>query len=398
MSSRINFAYERLLLMPFPNMKYLIAAAVCVALLGSCQEAPSGVAASDNFPVTSPLRVDTSYTVDYVAEITSVQNIELRSRVRGYIERVYVDEGKHVNAGQLLFTIGSQEYQEEVLKANANLKSAIADAKTAELDYENVKILVEKNIVSKSELEMAKAKVAALHAKIEEARAHEASAKLRLGFTQIRAPFPGVIDRIMYKAGSLIDEGTLLTTLSDNSEVFAYFSVSEKEYLDFVTNASDEAKFTEVSLILANNEKHPHRGRIETVEGEIDKRTGSIAFRARFPNPEKILKHGASGKVRVVRHIDSALVIPQKSTFEIQDRIYVYTVDSAHRTRLRPVIIGQRLPHLYVVEQGLSENDRFIYEGIQEARDSSVITPEFIRPQQIIHQLASVSESQRTAH
>src|SRR5690606_19629638 len=162
-----------------------------------------------------------------------------------------------------------------------NLKSAIADAKTAELDYQNVKLLVEKNIVSKSEMEMARAKLAALQAKIEEARSHEASARLRLGFTQIKAPFSGFIDRIPNRAGSLSDEGTLLTTLSDNEEVFAYFNVSEREYLDFVSNAGDDSKFREVSLILANNEIYPHHGKIETIEAEFDQSTGSIAFRAR---------------------------------------------------------------------------------------------------------------------
>ena len=197
-----------------------------------------------------------------------------------------------------------------------------------------------------------------------------------------------MIDRLHYKAGSLIDAGTLLTTLSDNREVFAYFSVSEREYLDFVSNVSDESRFREVSLILANNTKHPYRGKIETIEGEIDRATGSIAFRARFPNPDKILKHGATGKVHIVRQLKNVIMIPQKSTFELQDRLYLYVVDSTNMVHMRRIQTGERLPHLYVVKKGVTEKDRFIYEGIQEARDSAIIVPRFVPPHQIFAEMS----------
>lgn len=355
--------------------------------LASCREENNSSDTAEEFPVTTPLLVDTSYIVDYVADIRSVQNIELRARINGYIDRVYTDEGKFVQEGELLFTISSQEYKEELLKANATLKSAIADAKSAELNYKNVQILVEKNIVSNAELEMAKAKLEALQARIEEASSHVASAKLRLGFTEIRAPFAGVIDRIPNRAGSLVEEGTILTTLSDNREVFAYFNVSEKEYLDFVTNAHDERKFREVSLILANNTHYQHRGRIETVQAEFDPGTGSIAFRARFPNPDRLLKHGASGKVHIVRRLEDVMVIPQKSTFEIQDRTYVFAVTKDNLVRMQRITTEQRLPHLYVLSSGLAKNERFIYEGIQNCSDSMKIIPQYISPREIIKKL-----------
>jgi RND family efflux transporter MFP subunit len=372
-------------------MKYTSPPIICAFFFFSCHSGILKHKAAEEFPVTTAVTIDTSYTVDYVAEISSVQNIELRSRIKGYIEKVYTDEGKFVKAGQLLFSISSQEYKEELLKANANLKSVIADAKAAELAYNNVQILVDKNIVSVSELEMAKAKLEALQAKIEEARAHESSARLRLGFTQITAPFSGVIDRIPNKAGSLVDEGTLLTTLSDNREVFAYFNVSEREYLDFTANSSDETKFREVSLILANNTKHPYRGKIETIEGEFDQGTGSIAFRARFPNPDKVLKHGASGKVHILRHLQNVNVIPQKSTFEIQDRLFVFVLDSNDTVHMRRIITAERLPHLYVLQAGLQKSERFIYEGIQDLRDSMKVVPVFVPPTTIISSLANGS-------
>ena len=297
-----------------------------------------------------------------------------------------MDEGKFVKQGQVLFSISSQEYKEEILKAKAMLKSAIAEAKAAELNLQNVKLLVDKNVVSKTEYEMAKAKLDALNARIEEAQSHETSAKLKLSFTEIKAPFDGIVDRIPNKIGSLIDEGTLLTTISDNQEVFAYFNVSEKEYLEFAKTIRESAK-SEVSLILANNETHNYKGNIETIEGEFDKNTGSIAFRARFSNPEKILKHGSSGKVRIKNNVKSALVIPQKSTFEIQDKIYVYVLDKDNKVQTRSIVPRLRIPHLYVIESGVSTNDRIIYEGIQNVKDGMKVIPEMIPMAKIITDL-----------
>ncbi|MBM4064585.1 MAG: efflux RND transporter periplasmic adaptor subunit [Planctomycetes bacterium] len=350
---------------------------------------------SDNrekYPVTNPIVMDTAYTNDYVADIHSFRHVELRARVKGYIEKIHVDEGEIVKAGQILFSLSRQEYEVDALKAKAMLKSAIADAKTAELDLQNVKILVEKNIVSKTELEMARAKLDALRAKVNEAKSYVASAELNLSYTVIKAPFDGIIDRIPNKAGSLVDEGTLLTTLSDNKKVFAYFNVSEKEYLDFTTLIDTEKK-NDITLVLANDEIHNYNGCIETVTGTVDKDTGNIAFRACFPNPDLLLKHGSSGKVRITKEEKNALIIPQKATFEIQDKIYVFTVDSDDTVKMRGIVPKLRIPHLYVIESGLSSNDRIIYEGIQLVKEGDEIIPEVISMKQI---LAEQSKEQTT--
>lgn len=345
----------------------------------------------EKYQVTYPISVDTSYYTDYVSDIHSIKNIEIRARVKGYIETIHVDEGNMVKKGQLLFSISKQEYSEDVLKATANLKNAIAEAKAAELELQNVTILVDKNVVSKTEMEMAKSRLDALNAKIEEARSHEVSARLRLSFTEIRAPFDGVIDRIPNKIGSLVDEGTLLTTLSDNHEVFAYFNVSEKEYLDFATNIKESNKNSanrDVALILANNTEHPYKGTIETIEGEFDNVTGSIAFRARFSNPDKILKHGSSGKIRLRRHLENALVIPQKSTFEIQDKTYVFVVDDQNQVKMKSIVPKYRIPHLYILESGLDTKDKIIYEGIQDIKEGMFINAEVVPMNNIITRLA----------
>lgn len=335
------------------------------------------------YSVTKPIIVDTFYTNEYVAEIQSVQNVEVRARVKGYLEYMYIDEGKHVVEGQKLFSINSAQYKEELSKAKALLKSAIAEAKTAEIEVKNVQILVDKNVVAKTELEMAQAKLEAANAKVEEAKSNESSAALNLSLTEIKAPFDGIINRIPNKAGSLIDEGTLLTTISDNKDVYAYFNVSEKEYLDLKMQNNADNK-NEVTLLLANNKPYPIKGYIETVEGEFDKTTGNIAFRARFANPEGILKHGASGKIQLKLKLNKVLIIPQKSTFEIQDKYYVFTVNKNNVAEMKNFIPKSRLPYLFVVSKGLNTSDKIIYEGIQLIKHGDKITPEIVSLKEMI--------------
>ncbi len=353
----------------------------------ACSSGNESNSDKEEYLVTSPMVTDTTYTSEYVADIHSLQNVELRARVKGYIEKIYVDEGQAVKAGQLLFHISSQEYKQEVMKAKAMLTSAMADAKVAEVDLNNVKILVSKNVISKSELEMAEAKLDAFRAKIEEAKAHEANAMLQLSFTEVRAPFSGVINRIINKEGSLIDEGTLLTTLSDNHEVFAYFNVSETDYLDLVQQGKEDKRY-DVELIMANHQPHPYKGVIETVEGEVDKSTGNIAFRARFKNSELVLKNGSTGTIKLNHEIKNAMLIPQKSTFEVQDNLYVYTIDSTGIVQLRTIQPLLRIPHLYIIGAGLTTKDRILYEGIQRVKEGDQIEPTLLTMKNIIAQLA----------
>ena len=330
-----------------------------------------------HFRFFNPSIVDTVFTREYIAEIHSIRNVEIRTRVKGFVEMIHVDEGRPVHAGQLLFTLGSREFRENLLKANANYKGLVAELKVAEVEMKNTRTLAEKNIVSSSELDMALARTEAISARIEEAQSAIELAKLNLSFTEIRAPFNGVINRIPFKTGSLLSEGDLLTTISDNSEVFAYFNVSEREFIELMKRDSVNT-MNEVSLRLANNEMFGVKGRIETVENIIDRGTGNIAFRARFRNPDLILRHGGSGKILLTETLHQAMVIPQKSTFEIQDRTYVYTLDSSNTVRARNIVPKLRLPHLFVIESGLSNSDRVIYEGIQQIREGDRVEPQYM--------------------
>ena len=356
----------------FMNKTFLFASLFTTIVISACSSHKEEKLEEGKYTVTSPLQMDTSYTKEYIAEIQSLQNIEIRAKVKGFIESINVDEGQRVSAGQLLFTIRPREYEAELIKAKANVKKA-------ELELQNVKKLAEKNIVSPNELSMAVAK-------LDEAKADENLADLYVSYTKIRAPFDGTIDRLKFKIGSLIDEGTLLTTLSNNKSVYAYFNVSEAEYLDYKLRSKNEQKNT-ATLFLANNIQHKYKGQIETIEGEFDKNTGSIAFRAKFPNPELLLKHGETGKVQLNVSLKNVLVIPQKATFEIQDKFYVFVVDENNIVKSRGITIKQKLPNIYIIESGISLNDKILLEGIQTVKEDEKIKTEFIAAEKVMAQI-----------
>lgn len=329
------------------------------------------------YTATSPMRVDTSFTKEYVSQIRSIRNIEIRAQEKGFLQNIFVDEGQFVKAGQVLFKIMPKIYEAELLKSEA-------EAKAAEIELQNARTLADKNIVSKNEQAVAQAK-------LDQANAEIALAKLHLSFTEIKAPFDGTIDRIPKKLGSLIDEGELLTSLSDNSQMFAYFNVSEPEYLDYQTNEKTRGS-SSVNLLLANNTLLPYKGQVEVIESEFDNETGNIAFRARFPNPNKLLKHGETGKVLMTRPLKNALIIPQKATYEIQDKKYVFVIDKNNVVKSRNITVIGQLPDLYVVETGLSDGDRILLEGVQKVKDDDKITYEFVAPQEVISHLRLKAE------
>ncbi|HEX8037742.1 MAG TPA: efflux RND transporter periplasmic adaptor subunit [Chryseosolibacter sp.] len=337
-------------------------------------------------PVTNVLMRDTNLYRDYVADIQAIQNVELRARVQGFLEKIYVDEGQVVRKGQILFKINDEEYRAELAKANANLESAIAEAKASELEVDRLKVMVDKKVISETELSVAEARLKAVNAKIEQARWAKSNAELKLSYTSIRSPFNGIIDRIPFKVGSLIDHGTLMTTVSDISQVFVYFNVSEGEYLEYVKNTVKETggRNKLVTLMLADGTQYPYEGSVETMGGEFQASTGSISFRARFPNPNSLLKHGATGKIRLSNTLNNAIMIPQKAVFEIQDKNFVFVVDSTNQVRMRNFIPKTRFSQYYIVESGLKSGEEIVFEGIQDIRDGMRIIPKRVRLDSLI--------------
>jgi len=357
--------------------KIVFVGLIALLSLTSCNSKKEEKEETVKFAVTNPVVIDTSFTKQYVSQIRSVRNIEIRAQEKGFLQNIYVDEGQYVNAGQLLFRIMPKIYEAELLKAQA-------EAQAASIELQNAKMLADKNVVSKSEQAMAQAK-------LEQARAEVSLAKLHLSFTEIRAPFAGTIDRIPKKLGSLIDEGELLTSLSDNSKMFAYFNVSEPEYLEYQNNVKDRGD-TNVTLLLANGQPLKYKGKVEVIESEFDSETGNIAFRASFPNSDKLLKNGETGQVQMKVPVKNALVIPQKATYEIQDKKYVFVVDKNNVIKSREITIKGEMPDLYVVESGITVDDKILFEGIQKANDNDKIKYDYLDPKKVISTLRLKSE------
>lgn len=360
-------------------MKRIIMFTGLIALLclTSCTTKTEEKEDAGKFTVTNPVKIDTSFTKQYVSQIRSVRNIEIRAQEKGFLQNIYVDEGQFVKAGQVLFRIMPKMYEAELLKAKA-------EEKAAEIELQNAKTLADKNIVSKNEQAIAQAK-------LEQARAEVALAKLHLSFTEIRAPFDGTIDRIPEKLGSLIDEGELLTSLSDNSKMFAYFNVSEPEYLEYQTNKNGRGS-SAVSLLLANGEPLKYKGKVEVIESEFDNETGNIAFRASFPNFDKLLKNGETGKILMIVPVRNALIIPQKATYEIQDKKFVFVVDKNNVIKSREITIKGEMPDLYVVNTGITADDKILLDGIQKANDNDKIKYDYLNPKEVLSHLRLKAE------
>jgi len=338
-------------------------------------------------PYTTVEAVDTTLYTDYVADIQAIRNVEVRSKIQGFLDKIYVDEGALVQAGQILFKINDDEQRADVSKAQALLSSAVADTKTVALELERVKTLIKKNIITKTDLDVAEAQLNAAEARVQEARSDLQRMQTLLGYTVIRSPFTGRIDRIPLKVGSLLNEGALLTSISDLSEVYAYFTISETEYLQTIATKSAENSILakDVSLTLADGQNYPHTGKIELAESEFEEQTGTISLRARFPNPDRILKHGATGKIQLPTKITASIIVPQKSVFEIQDRAYVYVLDTADQVKMTNITLGTRFGHFYLIPSGLEAGQRVVYEGTQSLTDGLAIEPREVSLDSLLH-------------
>lgn len=346
-----------------------LCAVLCTTGCGSKQEEKEE---ETKFLVTSPLKKDTMITRDYVCQIHAISHIELRALEKGYLQKIFVDEGQSVKQGQMMFQIMPMLYQAETQKAQA-------EANFAEIEYQNTKRLTDSNVVSKNELAMAKAK-------LDKAKAELSLAQVHLGFTEIKAPFNGIMDHFQVRLGSLVDEGDLLTTLSDNSEMWVYFNVPEAEYLNYKTSVTQE-NLMKVNLRMANNQLFKYPGEVKTIEADFNNETGNIAFRATFPNPDRLLRHGETGNIEMGIPMKDAIMIPQKSTYEILEKKYVFVVDKNNVVHSREITIASEMPDLYVVKDGLTENDRILLEGIRKVKDNDKIEYEYEAPKTVFPKL-----------
>lgn len=354
------------------NKFLLFSGLICLFLHTSCSNENEEKEVAQKYLATSTLLKDTTIIKDYVCQVHAISHIEIRAQERGYLQNIYVDEGQFVKKGTLLFRIMPKLYEAEMQKAKA-------EAEFAKIEYQTTSKLAENNVVSKSEQAMAKAKY-------DRAKAELALTNVHLEFTEIRAPFDGYIDKFHARIGSLIDEGDLLTNLSDNSKMWVYFNVPEAEYLNYQLNAKNNS-MNLVRLLMANNELFEHAGKVETIEADFNNETGNIAFRATFPNPDALLRHGETGNVQMTTPLKRALIIPQKATFEILEKKYVYVIDKSNVVHAREITIAAEIPDLYVVKKGVSKNDRILVEGIRKVTNGQKISYTYERPEKLIKQL-----------
>lgn len=361
--------------MVIKNFMYI---SLCLTVLStSCQSAKNEKKEAAVFNVTTPLVKDTLVNKDYVAQIRSINHIELRAQERGYIQSIFVDEGQFVKKGQPLFKIMPNLYESDVNRAKAEVKYA-------EIEYQNTKNLSEKDIVAPQETEMAKAKY-------EKAKAELASMNTHLKFTDIVAPFSGIVGKLHVRKGSLVDEGELITELSDNSKMWVYFNVPEVEYLNQMEAKKDNSPM-HVRLNMANGKEFAQEGIVETIESDFNNETGNIAYRATFPNPKGLLRYGETGSIVITAPYAHAMMIPQKATFEELEKKYVYVITKDHKVKAREIKVAAELPHIYVVASGLSKDEKILLNGLRMVQENQTIESRYQAPEKVMSNLDLYAE------
>jgi len=319
----------------------------------------------------------------YTASLQGSRDIEIRPQVDGYINNIYVDEGARVKKGQLLFKIDPQPYLEQLNNANALYMAAKASLEDAEINVNKLVPLVENNVISEVQLKSAQAAYNVAKANVAQTSAAIQSARINLGYTSITAPANGYIGRIPYKMGSLVGRSTPdpLTVLSETKDVHAYFSMSElnfQQFKDQFAGSTIEEKIKQmppVELVLATDSAYSQKGKVELAEGQFDKTTGTINFRATFPNAQGLLRSGNTGKIRIVRNLGNSIVIPQEATFELQDKIFVYAVGDSNKVASRPITVAGTSGNYYLVLGGVNQGEKIVYTGLDRLRDGAVIQP-----------------------
>jgi membrane fusion protein, multidrug efflux system len=302
-----------------------------------------------------------------VCQIRSRRHIEVRALDDGYLQDILVKEGQAVKQGDLMFRIKPTLYK---AKADAEM----AEAQFAQREFDNTKILFDQKMVSGSELALYDAKRAKAQAKAE-------LAKAELDFTNVTAPFDGIVDRLHEREGSLIKEREILTTLSDNSVMWVYFNVPEAKYLEYMASLKQDNMDQRIELVLANGSKFPQSGKIGAIEAQFNNETGNIPFRADFPNPDRLLRHGQTGNVLIHRVLHDAIVIPQRATFETLDKQYVYVVGKDDVVHQREIVVQHEMDDIFVIEKGLDVNDRIVLEGVRQVHDGEPVEFEFLKPE-----------------
>ncbi|WP_236975877.1 efflux RND transporter periplasmic adaptor subunit [Membranihabitans maritimus] len=364
---------------------------LCVsAFFVSCQQSEKSGTGGEmqkqtpSFPVIEVINGDIRSTDHFPASIEGIENIEIRAKVDGYIQQIYVDEGDFVSRGQQLFKLETQSLTQDANAAQSSIKVAEAGVNAAQVEVDKLRPLVEKGIISDVQLKTAQANLESAKSRLAQSESNYKSVTENIRYTNIVSPVNGVIGMLPYRKGTLVGrtETQPLTTVSNISKVYAYFAMNEKDFLDFMESVEGETiddkieSMEDVELILANGRVYEHKGVIETVTGQIDPQTGTINFRATFPNPEHKLRSGSSGTISIPKQYDSVVLIPEQSTYDMQGRKFVYKIGENDSLKSIPLNYLDIVDGVIVLADGLEAGDRILAEGIGKVKNGMVINPQ----------------------
>jgi membrane fusion protein (multidrug efflux system) len=373
------------------NVKYFnIAMAILLGLIMlfiySCSSSPAATPAPPppSLPVASIVSgTDTTYQ-EYPASVEGTVNVEVRPQVSGTLDKVFVDEGSFVKAGEPLFKINDQPYRAALNNAVASQHAAESAAANAQLEVDKLTPLVQNKVVSEYQLKTAKAAYDVAKANIEQAKANVSTAQINVGYTLIKAPVNGYIGRLLKKQGSLVGptDPQSLTQLSDVHDVHVYFSLSEKDFVNFKEQYPGETlrdklkQLPSVSLLLADNSVYAKQGKVDMIDGQFDKTTGAITLRANFANPQGLLRSGNTGKIRLSLQHKDALIVPESATIDMQDKVFVFTVGDSSKVKKQAITIIGKNGNNYLVKDGVKVGDQIVLSGIDHLQEGMVIHPE----------------------
>ncbi len=348
--------------------------------------------AAPALPVLTIETTDATTYQEYSASLEASRDIEIRPQVSGYIDKIFVDEGAHVKKGQLMFKINDRPYLEQLNNARASLAAAEANLANARINVDKLAPLVQNGVISDVQLKTAQSAYDAAKANVAQARATVEQSQINLGYTTIEAPVEGYIGRIPLKTGSLVGTTTPepLTVLSEVKDMYAYFSMSENDFIAFENKFEGKtveeklSKFPEVELLLSDNSVYPAKGKVEVVSGQFDNSMGSISFRATFPNVNGLLRSGSTGKIRIPNKLNTALLVPQEATFELQDRVLVFVLEDSNKIASSPIHVAGKSGNYYLVDNGVKEGQKIVYSGIDRLQDGAIINPQPITMDSIL--------------
>ncbi|HEV9038288.1 MAG TPA: efflux RND transporter periplasmic adaptor subunit [Puia sp.] len=373
----------------------IILAAATIYSFSSCNQAKGTQAAPppQSLPVF-PIAASAATTyLEYTATLEGKTNVEIRPQVSGYLDKIYVEEGSFVRAGQPLFKINDRPYDAQLRNTEADVEAARANMEKAAIEVHRLQPLVANHVISDVQLRSAQAAYDQAKAQVSQAEAAGKNAGINLGYTLLKAPVDGFIGRIPFKVGALVGKGETqaLTVLSDVKEVYAYFSMSENDFLVWSEQATGKTvqekiqSMPPVELQLADNSIYGPKGHVQLMEGQFDKTMGTVSFRAIFPNTDGLLRTGSTGKVRIPQASSGVMPVPQQATYELQDKVFVFVVGDSNKVSSQPLHIVGKTTGWWLVDKGVKPGDRIVFAGMDRLQDGAVINPQPLKADSIYH-------------